>query len=901
LIGFSEYPALQPVWEKIKAQELEISSRLGGRLSHIGHILPQAPAPSYRDPENLGGSQTSSRISIRTKIESYFRPKPRIEGCGDDRGTRTKIKDYFKPDQLLAICGNVCGATKKYLDRKWPAAPGTDSNRSKKDVDRLSEEPPNISLNIHLRNGRSEIHFVAAMGVIFQLGVLVFDWFITYHPDFKQKKGGRDVRSYAFPLTCMGTLVLVAGVFVCSYIIESATTAEIHRLNRLNSKVGAGDLQMLWIQQGGSVNDQIFDSYLIMARKRSDHVITSRRRGRERGSRKTFFTSILTTTGAVVAITGFVLQFVGLRSMTWYASISQLIATIAMIILRAYIRRGLSKSPWAVAVPKDHEIDWLATRTSNDKDRGRLLGRRGQAAEGQAAEGQAAEGQGRETRGHWWSLLLGIQRKNGALYRPWNDSKPDGFWKMGSFGWEVRSVVDSDFNRYQKLKKLTETSETESASMKTIKVRIDLRSKTGWSGPALEQAVRVASAIEAFMNAFFPKDLGVENLVWSISNAPASKAPASDAPVDDITFNLSLKDSVWKADVAQIEAFLSLWLFSVSEKESQAASSKIQQSIEGGLSGTASRNHSLRLLALGDPSILQCMYWWLGSAVALVKEVKIKSPIEKLPPAPAVLLPTATGDLDLGTPQAPGTDAFEIELSTPKEAACIDTVDANREIRVTPNDCGSKSPSTIQSIEFERHRVLGYYEKSLCDITPVLGVISDAPLDVLYAQELFSAFIWSFAQCDSVKFIQGSTKLMPLVQEMDECGRVFFESITLEHKELNRVVENISRSGLGSVEDIMLSVIPPLMMKHKLPDMSAVIHSIRERGRVQESYHRWQEAGELYLWGFMAFRSQYMGMYQTAIEQATCALTEFMRELTLEINMTEQFREQKYHRFEGKK
>ncbi|RPB06984.1 hypothetical protein P167DRAFT_496421, partial [Morchella conica CCBAS932] len=232
-----------------------------------------------------------------------------------------------------------------------------------------SGEPPNISLNVHPHGGRTELHVIAAMGVILQVGVLVFDWFITYHPDFRQKKGGRDVRSYAFPLTCMGTLVLITGVFVCSYIIESAATAEIHLPD-------VGTLQMLWIQQGGSVSDQIFDSYLILARSPSDHVITSRRRKRVRGSRKDFITSILTTSGAVVSISGFVLQFVGLRSMTWYASISQLVATMIMIILRAYIRRGLSTTPWARPIPKGHEIDWVATRTSNEEDRNRLLGRR---------------------------------------------------------------------------------------------------------------------------------------------------------------------------------------------------------------------------------------------------------------------------------------------------------------------------------------------------------------------------------------------------------------------------------------------------------------------------------------------------------------------------------------------
>lgn len=684
----------------------------------------------------------------------------------------------------------------------------------------------------------------------------MFDWFITYHPDFRQKKGGRDVRSYAFPLTCMGTLVLITGVFVCSYIIESAATAEIHLPD-------VGTLQMLWIQQGGSVSDQIFDSYLILARSPSDHVITSRRRKRVRGSRKDFITSILTTSGAVVSISGFVLQFVGLRSMTWYASISQLVATMIMIILRAYIRRGLSTTPWARPIPKGHEIDWVATRTSNEEDRNRLLGRR--------VQDQPSQKKHRS----WQSVFLGTPGKNGSLHCPWDDENDDHFWdKDTSYKWKVRTV--GGFSRYQPLRDGSEVLGSESTSMKHIEARMNLRTSTGWSGPALEQAVRVASAIEAFMNAFFPKDSTVENLVWSISNASAS-----DASVDDIKFSLSRKESGWIADVRQIEAFLSLWLFSVSEEESQTAGIKIESGIAGDISGTASKNHSLRLLAPKDESILQCMYWWLGSAVALVREAEIPSA------------------------ETEGVDPFDrdIELHTPKETT-RNTVDDNPEGYDACQTSSAKS-TLVQSIKFNRHRVVGYQDES-SDDAKVLAVMSDAPLDILYAQELFSAFIRSFVQFEfsenkaSTPIIKGSTKSMP-VQEMDESGTVLFNSIMLEHKELDRVIKTISRSGLGSVEDIMLSILPPLIMKDMLPDMSAVIHSIRDQGRIQESYHRWEEAGEIYLKGFMAFQSRYMIKQQTAIEHATCALTEFIRELTLEINITEQFREQKYHRWEGKK
>lgn len=690
----------------------------------------------------------------------------------------------------------------------------------------LSEKPPNISLNVHTRDGREELHVVAPIGTILQLGVLIFEWFITYHPTFKQQKGGRDMRAYAFPLTCIGTLVIVSGMLICSYIIESATTDQIHRSN-------GESLGMLWIQKGGSVDDQLFDSYLILAREKRNNVITSRRQGRGRGDRTSFMTVTLTTIGSVVTVIGFILQFVGLRSMTWSASISQLVATIIMVILRAYVRRGLSKSPWANPLPKGHEIDWLATRMSKEKDLNRLLGRHRQ----------------QEDKSHWycsWPREISVN--------PWNDSNKDGFWDQGTFEWNVQAVGDMD--RYGSLRKPLHPA-VESISMHHVKIRTKLRFSTGWSGPALEQAIRVASAIEAFMNAFFPKKWKEKMLVWSIN----------DRVVGETVFTLKKDNNLmWKANVAEIEAFLSLWLFSVAQKESNSTEN-IRKGMEENLSGTASKNHSLRCLAPMDGPILQCMYWWLGSAIALVREAKIESP--------------GTG----------GTGALFIELNTPKEHVLSQVQDPFGKIESAqaPRDI----PSMAQSIGFERHRIVGYQVAR--EDSKTLAVVSDAPLEVLYAQELFSAFIRSFVQFQPmIGQIEGLIKSVP-VQEMNDSGAVFFESIGLEHKELNRVVKAISRSGLGSVEDIMLCTLPPLIVEGKILDNTAVVYAIRDHGRVQESYKRWRRAGELYVKGVITFESGYWKTQSRAIDQATCALAEFIRELTLEIKISEQYRQKRFH------
>ncbi|KAI5840339.1 hypothetical protein DFP73DRAFT_529419 [Morchella snyderi] len=291
---------------------------------------------------------------------------------------------------------------------------------------------------------------------------------------------------------------------------------------------------------------------------------------------------------------GFVLQFVGLRSMSWHASIAQLVATI---IMKFY----------------EH---WLATRISNRRDRDRLLGRGGERPKDEARS--------------WRSVFLERNKENESPIYPWNDSNSDHFWDKGPFRFEIRAV--GDFSRYKKLTAISEYPMGESMATGHIDARISLGVQTGWSMPALDQAIRVASAIEAIMDAFFPKSSDSNELVWSIS----------DALVGDIRFNLSLVNSVWKVDLGQIEAFLSLWLFSVSEKELQVTGSKTRNGTDKGLSGTIPGNHSLRLLAPKSRSQLQWMHWWHGGAIALVK----------------TLIPSF---------QTPGTDGFQIDLKTPED------------------------------------------------------------------------------------------------------------------------------------------------------------------------------------------------------------------------------------------
>lgn len=64
-----------------------------------------------------------------------------------------------------------------------------------------------------------------------------------------------------------------------------------------------------------------------------------------------------------MAISGFVLQFVGLSILHWSATVAVLVISLIMTCIRAWTRRGLAKSPLWVAVPENYELPWLVMRS----------------------------------------------------------------------------------------------------------------------------------------------------------------------------------------------------------------------------------------------------------------------------------------------------------------------------------------------------------------------------------------------------------------------------------------------------------------------------------------------------------------------------------------------------------
>ena len=230
-----------------------------------------------------------------------------------------------------------------------------------------SEGGPNIGLNLSSQPvSGAELACFAWTSLVLQAGVIVFAGTGAYLPTWKKKfeKDGKGYEKHAFPLMACGTVALVVGMFICCHIVERSTTEDTWVIKRQDNEVipdepeSRDKVRVAWLQKGGEVNDQHFKSYILRRGKESSgdqlRVRTSHREISSRGRPG------LTIFAVTISLTGFVMQFVGLRGMAWQVTIAQLAATGAMTVIRARARRNLVHKPKAKVAESGYELDAMA-------------------------------------------------------------------------------------------------------------------------------------------------------------------------------------------------------------------------------------------------------------------------------------------------------------------------------------------------------------------------------------------------------------------------------------------------------------------------------------------------------------------------------------------------------------
>ncbi|KAF8533810.1 hypothetical protein BDD12DRAFT_466562 [Trichophaea hybrida] len=195
--------------------------------------------------------------------------------------------------------------------------------------------------------------------------------------------------------------------------------------------------------------------------------------------------------GTLISLVGFCLQFSGLRSLHFIVSILQLVATIFMTAVRAWLRRGLTEHPTSHKLRNQFELDWFSIRFVAHAD------------------------------GPWQGPVLEIGRPNEIVDDTNGGAKAVTLDQVGSDGneagraelptdvmdsgvvksedindnmWDIASVTP--FKQHQGIwyEKNIAASQPGSAK-RVLEVRKRLKTLCGWQGPATNHAISVCTAI----------------------------------------------------------------------------------------------------------------------------------------------------------------------------------------------------------------------------------------------------------------------------------------------------------------------------------------------------------------------------------------------------------------------
>lgn len=565
-----------------------LRSSASSSQSRPGIKREQTMSSFERDLET-GNQQNESSISTQTDIVASKNGKDSgvISSVRSIRRRDTSKTDASKTDSGKSDTGTIDSGvlesdkTGKTNLRKEDSTVEQDTKEMIVVVE-SDDSAPNLLLNCHDRVERGEIYLAATIGVILQLGALVYFGFITYHQPIKGKflKDGKRVVDYAFPCAAGGTLLLVLGLFMCAWVVEKSTAETCYKADK-------HQIYIVWLQKHHTVSEQVFRPFAIYPTRKRKYITMSRRNIRDNMQenltmhhgekdaedtkekdeqiRERFLENV-TFTGALISLIGFIGQFIGMRGLNWTASVLQLGITIVVTIIRVIVRRGLGKSPIRTRLKSKSELDWFALSFGHIKTAP-------------------------------WAIFGDIPGKGGET-----DASKD----VNSPRWHVRT---GDKQEYPSLKLADDDSrqiEKTSMAHKMMVARQQLRNLSGWESPVREEASRLTLAIETIAQTFL-EDLPEGIYVWSIPAVYSRLSDEHDERVDVEHVDIELekkKGMKWKVkdEAERIEAILSLWLYSTPPEKLSDGNQSHQLRLYG------SSEHQKRLS--------RDLHWWMPEVIA---------------------------------------------------------------------------------------------------------------------------------------------------------------------------------------------------------------------------------------------------------------------------------------------
>lgn len=534
--------------------------------------------------------------------------------------------------------------------------------------------------------------------------------------------------------------------------------------------------------------------------------------------------------------------------------------------MRAYLRRApptpslqgapptpplqeAPKRPLREEIPNKHELDWLATKSPEN----------------------LCEDKPKDNRdAHAWHMMT---VESFSEFQIPKDSRLSS---------RQKEIDSSEILNMPELERLE--LERVRAGQTLLRRRGRLAALCGWTGPARKYAISVATAIDEVMN------------ILSRVNRAGSNTKLFEWPLDvlvdgdtqRIWFTINNDGKKWKSNFTEIEAALSLGLFGVEHKTPPDEKLRIRNKAAA-LSPSddwlrldeenvaTKRRKSIRLLGPNTAASRRDLLWWCGPRTGRVKEVWL------LKDGVKVMIVKVAGIWGSVSKVKDDKLIKEYHLAGFEDSMAEDwaSEDSMAEDWVSEHSVSNDSVSEDKDVlEIEQHRIAGFGDAwkefkldqqggdSSTHQSCCLAAVSEGDLELLYAQHMFSAFMWTIAK--DVKNFTNS--IIDETQQFDPTKKKSWQSLKLGNNTVMELAQCVQRAGLGDIEDAYLSIIPPLSKEDKLLPVG-VFHRAREIALRELSQRHWKNAYDVYRLLLQNFITS--GVPNGMAVEATALFTEF--------------------------
>lgn len=773
----------------------------------------------------------------------------------------------------------------------------------------LKGSAPNLQLNLPTdmlshKSSIKELWIAAAAAILIQLGIITICAAASYYPPIRAAVGSPQ-SDYAFSLFVSGTICLNFGMILCSWVIEQSTREHLwrgnaaaqheglskekdqthesglaispiteeatnaHVLDQIARENGVTEktpypakeldpsrlapqkassmpvedrpqIHLFWLQQKHTVNDQDFDPYLILGGVK-DEILTSSRFEHRRWQ-VSFIPNwlfqlaankyeLLTTCASLLGIVGFILQFEGLRSLAWPTAVAQLGAIFVMALIRALIRRRLGDPPAYFPALEGYELDWLALR----------LIYLDSPLEPPRGTGSAKPHALPTIQTHWRILTKPDKPKHRILGRlGYMDPEPE---ENAS---EALTELASDG---------MPTHLFPRESQMLLKIRRRLGHLTKCPGVASKEAVALSRAISRVLDEFWSEETVYHTFEWKLDTI------VGDNTFDMITLqakkemeskNGKKEHCSWVIHSPDIDAILSLWMASYTGSKAGTAKDDDELSSDWLMKRASITVNYQRILgenpqnseestgaSMRTDFLTRDLTWWVSDPriPAGYEQTDETQTMEQLKVNANERTSSSGPELIIGFNGVDGQRDYR---------DCVRPADDGKVERQTTDVGTKKGPTTFFAKSTAREEHAEPIKSTNSDDgfgVPIL-INSNAPLATILAHHLFSAFMWAISELIPSDSFHEAT-----VEDSDQFIVADFERSwgrpTLRNRRMMKIVRDIERFGLGSTEDILLSIIPPLSTRGILPN-EKMVDLLLEKAKGCEPLHDWQQASEIY-------------------------------------------------------